>query len=79
MELDLDVPFPSARHAQIAHDALSVDKEPKRSGMRKTLEVREEKLHVEFRCDEPRVMRVSVNAFLDLLALVTDTMDQFDE
>ena len=80
MEMTLDVPFPTARHAGIAYDALRVDPEPKRSGMKKTLEVREGNvLHVEFRSQEARTLRVSVNTFLDLLGLVTKTMDQFDQ
>jgi EKC/KEOPS complex subunit PCC1/LAGE3 len=79
MEMNLEVPFDTSRHAQVAYDALRVDKEPKRSGMVKTLELKDNILSVKFNCDEARVMRVSVNAFLDLLALVTETMEQFDD
>ena len=80
MELSLSVPFESERHARVAYDALRVDKEPKRSGMAKTLSLHEGSnvLHVQFNCEEARVMRVSVNAFMDLLALVTETIEQFD-
>ena len=81
MEMTLEIPFESSRHARVAYDALRVDKEPKRSGMVKTLCLAEKDgkiLHVKFNCEEARVMRVSVNAFMDLLALVTDTIEQFD-
>ena len=81
MEMTLDVPFPTHRHAEIAYDALRVDPEPKRSGMNKTLQLSEGEavLQVVFRCQEAKTLRVAVNTFLDLLMLVTKTMDQFDQ
>ena len=78
MEMSLDVPYPTPRHASVAYDALSVDKEPKRSGMNKTLCVVDNVLKVHFQCKEARVMRVSVNSFFDLLTLVNQTMQDFD-
>ncbi len=78
MELNLEVPFNSEKHAEIAWNSLRVDPEPKRSGMTKELSVDGNVLKVRFSCIEARTLRVSVNTFFDLLNLVVKTMDQFD-
>jgi tRNA threonylcarbamoyladenosine modification (KEOPS) complex Pcc1 subunit len=78
MKMNLELPFDDRRHAEIAYNSLRVDSEPKRSGMKKTLVLKDNVLCAEFVCQEARTLRVSVNNFLDLLILVTKTMDQFD-
>lgn len=78
LETNLEIPFPTARQAEIAYNSLRVDPEPKRSGLKKTFVLEEEKLKVNFSCAEARTLRVSVNTFFDLLILVTKTMDEFD-
>ncbi|XP_064647336.1 EKC/KEOPS complex subunit LAGE3-like [Lineus longissimus] len=75
--IDLKVPFPSEREAEIAHGSLSVDKEPKRGGCRKEMSVNGKLLHVTFLAKEAKFLRVSVNSFMDHMALVVETMDQF--
>ena len=40
MELDLNIPFPSAREAGIAYDALRVEVEPARSRVSRTMQVK---------------------------------------
>lgn len=77
MQTQLEIPFSCARHAEIVYNSLRVDAEPKRSGMTKSLKVSENILTVNFECTEARTMRVSVNTFLDLLILVTQTIDSF--
>lgn len=77
MELTLEVPFETEKSAEIAYNSLRVDPEPKRSGLVKTLELQGPKLVVHFKCQEARTLRVSANAFFDLLSLVVQTQDQF--
>lgn len=36
---NLRIPFPSKREADVAYNVLRVDKEPERSGVKKTLEL----------------------------------------
>ncbi|XP_015251694.1 L antigen family member 3-like [Cyprinodon tularosa] len=73
----LDVPFPSAREATIALRSLSPDREPRRGGINKHLSVSESTLSVRWSADEARILRVSVNSFLDHLSLIVETMDLF--
>ena len=76
-ELSLKVPFESEESAIIAWNSLRVDPEPKRSGVDKQLKVENQNLIVDFKCEEARTLRVSVNTFFDLLYLVVQTMDRF--
>lgn len=76
-ELSLKVPFESEESAIIAWNSLRVDPEPKRSGVDKQLKVENQNLIVDFKCEEARTLRVSVNSFFDLLYLVVQTMDRF--
>ncbi|XP_077428818.1 L antigen family member 3-like isoform X3 [Vanacampus margaritifer] len=73
----LDVPFPSARQAAIALRSLSPDREPRRGGVHKRLTLAGSFLNVKWCADEARVLRVSVNSFLDHLGLVLETMRAF--
>ena len=65
------------KSAEIAWNSLRVDPEPKRSNLVKQMRVEENQLIVDFKCQEARTMRVSVNSFFDLLNLVVQTMDKF--
>ena len=73
----LKIPFQTQDQATIAWNSLRVDPEPKRSGVEKTLKVEGQDLIVDFKCEEARTLRVSVNSFYDLLYLVVQTMDRF--
>ena len=75
--MDITVPFPTPRHAEIAYNSLRVDKEPSRGGCKKTLVLEESTLHVKLTSKEARVLRVASNSFLDFLSLVCDTMERF--
>ncbi|XP_041366042.1 uncharacterized protein LOC121381028 [Gigantopelta aegis] len=77
MSIDIKIPFPSERCAEIAYRSLNVDQEPKRGGVKRTLVFAENMLHVHFEASEARKLRVSVNSFMDHVILVTNTMDQF--
>ncbi|CAM5174018.1 unnamed protein product [Eretmochelys imbricata] len=73
----LSVPFPSPLEAQIAHGSLAPDPEPRKGGISKELMVTENFLHVYWKADEARVLRVSISSFLDHLSLVIQTMEMF--
>ncbi len=78
LQMDLCVPFPSSRLAEIAFNSLRVDREPKRGGCKKELSVEGRNLNVVFKAEEARTLRVATNSFLDFLVLVSETMEQFD-
>jgi len=77
LKADLEIPFPSAREAEIALGTLSVDKEPKRSGVQKYLSVKEDVMHIHFEAQEARTLRVSINSFFEHVNLVCETMKMF--
>ncbi|XP_068430955.1 L antigen family member 3-like [Clinocottus analis] len=77
LEFSLDVPFPSHREAVIAMRSLSPDREPRKGGISKQLALTGSTLTVKWSADEARILRVSVNSFLDHLALVMETMQAF--
>ncbi|KAJ8260721.1 hypothetical protein COCON_G00164440 [Conger conger] len=71
------VPFPSAREANIALQSLLPDREPRKGGISKELSVSDNAMSVKWTADEARILRVSVGSFLDHLALVLETMEEF--
>ncbi|XP_019961964.1 L antigen family member 3-like [Paralichthys olivaceus] len=77
LEFSLDVPFPTSREAHIALCSLSPDREPRKGGITKHLSVSGSTLSVRWSADEARILRVSVNSFLDHLSLVVETMQMF--
>jgi EKC/KEOPS complex subunit PCC1/LAGE3 len=79
LTLNLTIPFPSEREALIAYNSLRVDKEPGRGGsLTRQLDLSGSQLCVRWHASEARLLRVSVNGFLDHLALVTQTIAEFD-
>lgn len=46
IKVNIDVPFPTSRSAQIAYDVLRIDPEPKRGGVKKNFEINENILKV---------------------------------
>ncbi|XP_034402841.1 EKC/KEOPS complex subunit LAGE3 [Cyclopterus lumpus] len=77
LEFSLDVPFPSPREAAIALRSLSPDREPRKSGISKHLALTGSTLTAKWSADEARILRVSVNSFMDHLTLVMETMEMF--
>lgn len=43
---DLNIKFPTCRHAEIAYDVLRIDEEPKRSAVTKTLKLDKDQICV---------------------------------
>ncbi|KAL2168098.1 hypothetical protein VTG60DRAFT_362 [Thermothelomyces hinnuleus] len=82
--LTLDVPFPDARLASVALQALRVDKELSSLVQRELSAVATEGssgptlLRVEYKAATNRMLRVAVNSFLDSLALVLEVQEELD-
>ncbi|KAI9008877.1 CTAG/Pcc1 family [Phycomyces nitens] len=77
-KLNLEIPFPNERLAIIAKRVLSVDKELKTDQVKRTVDTAGKTLTVCFECTSTKMLRVAVNSFLEMLTMVTKTMDQFD-
>ncbi|KAJ1094821.1 hypothetical protein NDU88_000006 [Pleurodeles waltl] len=77
LSFQLDVPFPSHMEAQIARNSLAPDREPRKGGISKELLVTDNILHVRWKAAEARILRVSINSFLDNLSLVLQTINRF--
>lgn len=77
LRVDLSVPFPSAREAEVAYQVLRVDKEPSRSEVTKKLTLNNNLLEVSFSGKEARKVRVGLTSFFDNLLLVVETIQQF--
>ncbi|KAK4116890.1 Pcc1-domain-containing protein [Canariomyces notabilis] len=83
-ELTLDIPFPDARLASVALNAIRVDKELSLL-VKRDLSVipadgssDQSVLRVEYKAATNRMLRVAVNSFLDSLALVLEVMEELD-
>ncbi|TPX44923.1 hypothetical protein SeMB42_g04163 [Synchytrium endobioticum] len=79
-KIELDIPFPTPRQAQIASTVLSVDKEPRVNESAKELSVVNGNiLHVTYRANTLKLARAAVNGFMDFMILVIQTLESFDE
>ncbi len=79
----LDIPFPDARLASVALQAIRVDKElsglvRRQLSTTKAEGTEETVLHVEYKATTNRMLRVAVNSFFDSLALVVEVMESLD-
>merc|ERR1712224_1053098 len=76
--MEISVPFPSPRLAEIAYNTLRVDKEPSRGGCKKMYRLEENSLIIKLTAPEAHTLRNASNASLDFLMLITETMKRFD-
>lgn len=74
----ITVPFRSSFHAEIVCKSLSVDEELSDTTT-KSLKSDGNKLIVDLHAKDTSSLRVSCNAFLDLLVLVTKTIERFGD
>ncbi|XP_071876050.1 EKC/KEOPS complex subunit Lage3-like [Bombus fervidus] len=72
--VNLSIPFPSKREAEIAYQVLIVDKEPSRGSITKKLTLDNNLLQILICGTEARKVRVALTSFFDSLILVTETM-----
>jgi EKC/KEOPS complex subunit PCC1/LAGE3 len=78
LKAELKIPFASVEYAQIAFNTLTVDSEPRKELIRKKIELNKQTLIVNWTAKESRILRVSINSFLDHLNSVLETIQQFD-
>ena len=77
LTLRLEVPFESEKHAQIAFNSLRVDREPSRATTCRHLSLDATRLVAEIEAPDARSLRTAANAFLDLVVLVSKTLERF--
>ncbi|KAJ2826654.1 hypothetical protein FBU31_003388 [Coemansia sp. 'formosensis'] len=75
--LTLKVPFVDARLAGIAKRSLSVDRELSEAKVSRDIHTQDSILIATFSAETLRLLRVSVNGFMDSLILVTKTFEAF--
>ncbi|RCH96362.1 hypothetical protein CU097_002549, partial [Rhizopus azygosporus] len=73
----LEIPLPNERLATIAARVIEVDKELKADQVKRTIAAEGNILKVRFDCYTTKMLRVSVNSFLEYLTMVTRTMEAF--
>ncbi|XP_002098941.2 uncharacterized protein LOC6538417 [Drosophila yakuba] len=76
-ECIIRVPFETPRLAEIAYKVLSVDKEPRRNFVQKTLSLENDILVVSFQADQVKSLRTAITSFFEGLLLCQDTIKQF--
>ncbi|CAA3005044.1 uncharacterized protein LOC111393525 [Olea europaea var. sylvestris] len=74
---DLDVDYESEENACMVYSALAVDKELQPDKVKRQMTVSDGKLSVHFEAVEARFLRASYTAFVDVLKLVTKTVEEF--
>ncbi|KAJ2228931.1 hypothetical protein IWW45_006411 [Coemansia sp. RSA 485] len=75
----LTIPFANTELATIALNTLSVDREISEGKVNRTLRTQDHNLIITFHADTLRMLRVSINGFMDSLILVTKTLDTFTQ
>ncbi|XP_020810936.1 EKC/KEOPS complex subunit PCC1 [Drosophila serrata] len=78
-ESTIKVPFETPRLAEIAYKVLSVDQEPRRNFVKKTLSLDGDVLVVTFKADQVKNLRTAITSFFECLLLCQDTIKQFDQ
>ncbi|XP_078050830.1 EKC/KEOPS complex subunit LAGE3-like [Augochlora pura] len=77
LNVNLSIPFPSPREAEIVYQVLKVDKEPSRGSVSKELTLNNNILKLVISGTEARKVRVALTSFFDSLILVTETIQKF--
>ncbi|KAJ2459320.1 hypothetical protein GGF42_001539 [Coemansia sp. RSA 2424] len=75
--ITLNIPFADARLAGIAKNSLVVDRELSEDKVSRNIDTRDSLLVATFSADTLRMLRVSVNGFMDSLILVSKTFEAF--
>lgn len=79
LKAELSIPFSCIEHAKIAYNTLSVDSEPRKDLIQKVLALNDTQIQVNWTAKEARILRVSLNSFLDHLNSVLETIQQFSD
>jgi len=73
VKVEVEIPFPTNRLAEIAYHVLRVDQEPKRSRITKVVWFEDNLLKVVFTGKDPKHLRVATNGFFDNVHLISET------
>lgn len=71
------MPFETPHLAEIAYKVLSVDQEPRRNFVQKTLSLDSDVLVVHFEADQVKNLRTAITSFFESLLLCQDTIKHF--
>jgi EKC/KEOPS complex subunit PCC1/LAGE3 len=71
------VTYPTAESASIAYNSVSVDDEIRPDRIYRHMRIEENVLVCYFSASELKFLRVAISAFLEMLALATETLAQF--
>ncbi|KAF7336693.1 hypothetical protein MVEN_02104300 [Mycena venus] len=75
--ITIRIPFASAKHAEIALQAIQVDAELQPHAVKRTLSVEDDVLIATFDTLTVRLARLTVNAYLENVDLVVRTLQEF--
>jgi EKC/KEOPS complex subunit PCC1/LAGE3 len=75
--ITIRIPFASAKHAEIALQAIQVDPELQPHAVKRTLSVEDDVLIATFDTLTVRLARLTVNAYLENVDLVVRTLQEF--
>ncbi|KAJ7364115.1 CTAG/Pcc1 family [Mycena albidolilacea] len=75
--ITIRIPFASAKHAEIAFQAIQVDPELQPHAVKRTLSVQDDVLIATFDTLTVRLARLTVNAYLENVDLVVRTLQEF--
>lgn len=76
--MELSIPIPNVRHAEIVFNSLRIDKEPKRNRVTKDLELQENIIKIKWQSKDAKNLRASTSGFFDHLNLCLQTIENFD-
>lgn len=75
----IDLHFPTPAKAQLVKNVLEIDDELQPTKIRKTFAVDGTALDVLLVSCDPKVLRVAVSSFYDMLTVALKTLQEFDE
>ncbi|KAK9718141.1 Transcription factor Pcc1 [Popillia japonica] len=78
LTINIEIPFPSNRTAELAYHVLRVDAEPKKT-IQKEVTHKEHLLIVKFQGSSSKQLRVAVNSVFENIILINETLDAFGD
>ncbi|KAL6602505.1 transcription factor Pcc1 [Neocallimastix sp. 'constans'] len=78
-QLSIKIPFPEDKYAEIASRTLNVDKELKEDIIKRTITTDKNILIINFESTNAKSLRTSTQNLMELLHLITKTMNDFKE
>ncbi|ORX45046.1 transcription factor Pcc1 [Piromyces finnis] len=78
-QLTIRIPYPEERYAEIAAKTLNVDKELKENVIRRSITTEKNVLIINFECTNAKSLRTSTQNIMELLTLITKTMNEFGD